>query len=66
MGALLYGGFFAPRRGVACNRTPHAGARANVPADHHVLDCRKIGKQANVLKRAGDTERCDTVRRQLP
>src|ERR1700674_2804657 len=33
----------------------HAGMGANVTTHHHVLQCRHIGEQANVLEGAGNT-----------
>ena len=43
------------------NRAEEPRARARVEADLHIVEHRQVGKQADVLKGAGDAERVDLV-----
>ena len=61
-GPLLDRRLLGERARVAQHRADHAGARAHVAADHHVLERRQVGEQADVLERARDAARGDFVR----
>ena len=62
---FLYRCLLRPGGCVACDRAPHTCLSAHMATDHHIFDCGKIGEQANILKRAGDAECCNPVRRQF-
>ena len=62
--APLDAGFLGARARAAQDRADHAGARPQVPPDHHVLERGHVGEEADVLERARDAVRGDAVRLQ--
>ena len=48
------GRFFGLEAGRAEDGAQQARLAAHMPADHHVLECRHLGEQADVLEGAGD------------
>ncbi len=60
--AALDRGLLRQRSPVAQDRADHARPRAHVPPDHHVLQRRQVGEQADVLEGARDAGGGDLVR----
>src|SRR5581483_1883962 len=52
------------RARVAQHRAEHAGPRAHVAADHHILERREVGEEPDVLKGARDAGGGNFMRRQ--
>ena len=52
----IFGGlFFAAIKWRAKNVAQDIATQSSVSTDHHILECRHVGKQANVLEGAGNT-----------
>jgi hypothetical protein len=62
VGALLDRRLLGARAGSAQDRADHARVRAHVAPDHHVLERREVGEEADVLEGARDAELRDAVR----